>query len=292
MHHRRAARSDGTSWAALGPAALTVVSLASVLCLVLGALALTIGMTRPTTRTSTAARPWTTTTTFGWSGTTTANDIYPDGQVQSPQPVFLRLLNEITVTADVSSSGVARSGSQPLTLRATLSDDSGWSRTWALDRAVVSTDGPAHLSAPLKLDTLFDEVAWNQIATGVQNPITLTLSVDREQGNSPSARLAFSLQRLLFKPLGPLTTSNGGTVSATTHTAGAVRLAGQSVSVARLRTSGAVLIGAGLIVAAAATLADQRRRRRRRAESAPHLRVAVPGQRQTIEEDAPEAIAL
>lgn len=295
MHHRRAVRSDGTSWAARGTAVLAIVSVISLVCLVVGATALAIGATRPTTRTSTVQRPWTTSTTFGWSGTTavpTANDIYPDGRVQSPQPVFLHLLTDITVTADVTGTGVAPAGSKPLTLRATLGDGSGWSRTWALDRTTASNGSPAHLSAPLQLNNLYYEVAWNQVATGVVTPITLTLSVDSGQAATSSPQLTFSLDRLLLKPLGSLTTSTGGSVSAVSHTVGTVGLAGKSVSVESLRKSGAMLLAAGLILAVAATLTDRRRRRSLRSESVARVRFDLPAQREAIEEIEAETVSL
>jgi hypothetical protein len=289
MHHRRAVRSDGTSWAARRSVALAVLSLISIVCLVVGAMALVVGATRPATRTSTVRQPWSTSTTFGWSGTTdlpTANDIYPDGRVQSPQPVFLRLLNDITVTADVAGAGAAPTGSTPLTMRATLGDGSGWSRTWALDRTVAKDGSPAHLSAPLQLSNLYYEVAWNQVATGVVTPVTLTLSVDSGQATASSPHLTFSLDRLLLKPTGPLTTTTGGSVGVTSRTVGTVRLAGQLVSVASLRKSAAVLLTGGLILAAAATLADRRRRRGRRSEFAEPVRMDIPRQRAPIEEIA------
>jgi hypothetical protein len=277
---------------------ITCIGLASLLCLVLGATALAIGTTRPATRTTTVQRTWTNTTTFGWSGAAAASDIYPDGQVQSPQPVFLRLLSDITVTADVTASGATRAASSgPLTLRATLGDDTGWSRTWALDRSVASAGDTVHLSAPLQLGNLLMETGWNQISTGVLSPVTLTLSVDSGQAASPSAQTKFSLDRLLFKPLGPLTTSTGGSVPAATHTTAAVRLAGHSVSVAHLRTDGAVLVGVGLIVAAVAALADRRRRRSRRSRrsrtvAGASVRAGVPGQRSPQEDEAEEESSL
>jgi hypothetical protein len=295
MHHRRAVRSDGTSWAARSSAVLATVSLISLVCLVVGSIALAIGATRPTTRTSTVQRPWSTSTTFGWSGTAavaSTNDIYPDGRVQSPQPVFLRLLSDITVTADVANTGAAPAGSTPLTLRATLGDGSGWSRTWALDRTVATNGGPAHLSAPLQLNNLYYEVAWNQVATGVVTPITLTLSVDSGQAAPSSPHLAFSLDRLLLQPIGALTTRTGGTASAVTHTVGTVGLAGKSVSVESVRKSGALLLGAGVILAVAATLTDRRRRRIRRSESAATVRMELPAQREAIEEIEAETVSL
>ena len=295
MHHRRAVRSDGTSWAARSSAVLATVSLISLVCLVVGSMALAIGATRPTTDTSTVLRPWATSTTFGWSGTTTvstANDIYPDGRAQSPQPVFLRLLNDITVTADVTNAGAAPAGSKPLTLRATLGDGSGWSRTWALDRTVAGSGSPGHLSAPLQLNNLYYEVAWNQVATGVVTPITLTLTVDSGEAATSSPHLTFSLDRLLLQPLGSLTTKTGGSVSVVTHAVATVGLAGQSVSVENLRKSGAVLLGAGLILAVAATVTDRRRRRSRRPESAAAVRWDLPAQRETIEEIEAETVSL
>jgi hypothetical protein len=279
MHHR-GVRSDGTSWAAV---ALALVSVVSLVCVVLGGVALAVGETRPTTRATSVQQRSTSTTAFGWSGTAplrTANDIYPDGQVQSPQPVFLRLLTDVTVTADVATSGAAPTGSHPLTLRATLADDTGWSRTWALDRTVIVAGSSAHLSAPLRLSDLNSEIGWNQTATGVRSPVTLTLTVDSGQQDRPTARLAFSLSDLLFRPLGPLTTTTRTTLSVPARTTGVVRLAGQSVSVESLRTNGAALLGGGLIVAGAAALA--RRRSRRRAEPPAHARVTIPEQRAAL----------
>jgi hypothetical protein len=293
MHHR-GVRSDGTSWAAV---ALALVSLASLVCIVLGAVALAVGETRPTTRATSVQQHSTSTTAFGWSGTAalrTANDIYPDGQVQSPQPVFLRLLTDVTVTADVTTSGAAPTGSHPLTLRATLADDTGWSRTWALDRTVILAGGSAHLSAPLRLSDLNSEIAWNQTATGVRSPVTLTLTVDSGQVDRPTARLAFSLSDLLFRPRGPLTTTARTTVSVPARATAVVRLDGQSVSIESLRTNGAALLGGGLIVAGAAALA--RRRSRRRAEPPAHARVTIPEQRaalgRTTREPARETLPL
>lgn len=293
MHHRRAVRSDGTSWAAKSRTLLTVISLGSLLCIVVGATALAIGETRPLTRTTTAALPWTSTTTFGWFGSAAANDIYPDGRVQSPQPVFLRLLSDVTVTADVRTSGAVRSGSGPLTLRATLSDDTGWTRTWALDRAVAAGaagGGSVHLSAPLQLGVLQQETAWNQAATGVSSPVTLTLTVDSGRPEQPPAHVAFSLGQLLFKPLGPLTTTTGGSVSTHVRTAGAVRLAGKAIAVETLRKAGALLLGVGVIGAVAATLAG--RRRRRRPATPAHVRVQVPGQRAALDDVQEESLSL
>ena len=198
MHHRRGNRSDGTSWAAKGRAMLVVVGFASLLCIVFGAVALAVGETRPTTRTTSTAQAWTSTTAFGWSGTAAANDIYPDGRVQSPQPVYLRLLTDIAVTADVTDSGAVRTGSRPLTLRATLGDDTGWRRTWALDRTIPVDGSSAHLSAPLRLSDLHSETAWNQTATGVQSPVTLTLTVVSGRPDQPFARLPFSFVQLLL----------------------------------------------------------------------------------------------
>jgi hypothetical protein len=249
-------------------------------------------VSRLTTRIATAARPWTTTTTFGWSGTAAVDDVYPDGRVQSPQPVFLRLLNDVTVTADVTESGAAPAGSSPITLRATLGDASGWSRTWALDRAVISAGSPVHLSAPLNLNNLYYEMAWNQVATGAVNPITLTLTVDSGQAAIPPAHLAFSLDRLLFKPLGALTTTTRGSVASSTRTVATVRLAGKSISVDNLRKAGAILVGAGLILGAAATLTSRGRRSRRGAQPVAPPRLDIPSQRQEVEQTAPEWLSL
>jgi hypothetical protein len=96
----------------------------------------------------------------------------------------------------------------------------------------------------------------------------------------PTARLAFSLSDLLFRPRGPLTTTARTTVSVPARATAVVRLDGQSVSIESLRTNGAALLGGGLIVAGAAALA--RRRSRRRAEPPAHARVTIPEQRAAL----------
>jgi hypothetical protein len=133
-------------------------------------------------------------------------------------------------------------------------------------------------------------MAWNQTATGVSSPVTLTLTVDSGRADQPPAHLAFSLDQLLFKPLGPLTTTTRGDVPTSVRTAGVVQLAGKAVAVEKMRNAGAVLVGLGVIRVGAAVLAG--RRGRRRVGVAAAARVEIPGQRAALEDVREESLSL
>jgi signal peptidase I len=224
---------------------------------ILGALTALIAYSLPLHRTATVAQKSVTTVRFGWTGTSDNRLIYPDGRVTDPAPIFPKVVDRVTMTADVTTDGRP---ARAATLNATLSDASGWTRQWQLDSTGETSGSSLHLSQNVNLSLLLMQVAWVQSTTGVSSPATLTLSVDEKGGPPDAPALSFALSKVAVKPQGALNVTSSGTTPTRTSVPATLSISGKNFSIGRLRTLGAGAAALGLIVALAAGLLCRRTR--------------------------------
>jgi signal peptidase I len=224
----------------------------------IGSIVAIVGYARPLHRTATVSRASSTTVTFGWTGTSGNTLIYPSGRVADPAPIFPKVVDQITLTADVTAKG------RPLSsaiLTATLSDASGWTHQWQFDATADQVGPVLHLSGSVNLKLLLMQVAWVQATTGVSSPATLTLRVAQNGGAADSGpSLSFALSNATFKPQGPLTVTTAGKTATRASVPTSLTVSGHAVPVSQLRKVGAIAAALGLLVALAAGLLARRAR--------------------------------
>jgi signal peptidase I len=149
--------------------------------LVVSALGL-VAFSRPTTATIVQELPYRESGTFAYSAEAPAGVVYPDGRVDTGEPLFLRLVDrlqfwfEYRVEADSELVAGGR-----VTLIAVLSDATGWNRSIDLQQASEFEGGVATATGTLDLRRLEQLVTRLERATGVAHEsYALTLAPEVE----------------------------------------------------------------------------------------------------------------
>lgn len=210
---------------------------------------------------------------FGYGARVAPGPVYPDGQVHTGQPIFLRLARRVRVWSDYRLAAPFPhrvSGTAQMML--VLSGPSGWTRSLALSPPTRFA-GPHVLStATLDLPSLQRLLAQIQQLTGVSAGGGYTLAVQPRirvsgtLGGRPlhlayAPALDFELQALQLQPGGGSTSSNGppgggftrqpgGSVAHYVTLPNHLRVLGASIAVAPLR----VFSLTGLLLATAASV--------------------------------------
>ena len=161
---------------------------------------------RPTETETTRSAPYRESGVFGYSGDARAGVAYPDGRVDTGEPVFLRLVDELRVSFDYrveAESQVDAHGE--IGLAAVLSGAEGWKRTIALQEPTAFTGTATAAEGVLDLRRLSGLIKRVERETGVVHEsyeLTFVPQVDllghvggAELSDSYAPRLGLRLDR-------------------------------------------------------------------------------------------------
>lgn len=105
---------------------------------------------------------------FSYSAQTKPGPVYPDGTLQTGDPIFVHVVPAVTVTYDYQASGYLGSDIRGTTaLSMALSSASGWHDEVALGPPTAVTAGHARVEAPIDLASLEATLAQVRSLTGV-----------------------------------------------------------------------------------------------------------------------------
>jgi len=259
--------------------ALAACGVAAAASLLLGLLA----FTRPTTNAATVKSAYTERVSFAYRATAAAGPVYPGGVVRTGDPVFLRLVDRVRVTAGYRFTATAPhrvGGTMEVLVR--ISSPTGWTRSLPLaaparfagDRARrrVTLDLPRLRSLIERVETLTGTSAGGDYTLAVVPRVRLTGTLAGQPLSSEYApSLSFQLSALQLRPGGApatsssddqqdgLTPSRRGTVATTATAANTLGIGGLALPVTTARW----IALAGLLLAAATALLARVRQRRR-----------------------------
>jgi signal peptidase I len=133
----------------------------------------------PRTETTTAAQPYRQTATIGYSGNAPRDAVYPDGHLDSGDPIFTRLINQFTVDVHstfVMSPAIPRALHETSQVIADMSSDTGWHRDLVLAPSRTFPGDTAHATATLDLRVLHRIEQAFSAETGLATPdVTLQI---------------------------------------------------------------------------------------------------------------------
>jgi signal peptidase I len=238
-------------------------------CAVLGATA----YTRPTTTTAPTEIDYTQAGEFSYSATAPAGPVYPSGQVNTGDPVYLRLVPALDIEfAYTFSSSSTRAAAGTIALAAEVADGTGWTHRVQLRRPTAFDGERAKVTGRLAVADLQALLARVHAATGVQGGTpTITvlpdIRVDATFAGGPASdrfhpRMQFQLDPLQLRLPASPATSDGtpaddvlrphseGTITQPGLAPARLELMGRSVTVTDARR-----VGLGALPAALATLA-------------------------------------
>lgn len=224
--------------------ALLVVSVTgAVLFAALGVFALL----QPSGGSSGASTPYTQQLSFGYQGPAKPGSVYPSGTVTTGDPVYLQLVHQLTVTATYRFTSAAPAQLHgTLRIRGTLSNSSGWSRSfWLGPPAQFTGDhglGTAHVDLS-RLEALTARVI-SQIGAAGGGDFTLAIVPQvRLAGTLAGAPLATTYSAPLDLALGPAAVVSGTSAITTSSSSGSSTGAGSSQP-GLVRTSPGSLVSA------------------------------------------------
>lgn len=225
------------------------VGAAAAACLTLGAFALS----HPTTKTVGHDVAYTQQATFGYHATAPRGPVYPDGQVNTGDPIFLALVHRISIKAADHFRGPGATGvrgTEQLVLK--VSGSTGWSRSIPLTR-VRHFKGPnSAIATTLDLDAVQALLLQVGKQTGLAGTAGYTLAVTLnahvratvkgqpvDQDYSPG--LSFSLQPLQLQAgAAGAVSAKKGTITSAAVVPNPLHLLGQNLSYATLTWLGLV----------------------------------------------------
>ncbi|BEP16490.1 hypothetical protein acdb102_48010 [Acidothermaceae bacterium B102] len=230
-----------------------VAGAAAVLCGVAAGYLCTVPATRTVTNTVTVTH----TPALTYVGPARRGTTYPDGQVHTGQPVYLRLAHRLTlgvldhVTASTSLGATATTAA----LRVTLAVPGGWSSVLTAAPSASVDTGPADVSVDLdlvaqRLQALSTETGVGQsgaTVTLLAHLVTTTTVGGRPVVSSGDTTYSFTLDATELRPLSAATAplSSGGPVQLPVSTT-SVKVAALSAS--RLSLAGLhVTLGSPLL---------------------------------------------
>jgi signal peptidase I len=182
--------------------ALVVSGAAFLAAAALGLLA----FSRPTETKTTRSFPYRESGSFGYSGEATAGVAYPDGRVDTSEPVFLRLVDDMRVSFDyrVQAESELDANGQ-IGLVAVLAGAEGWKRVIELQRPTAFTGSASSAEGVLDLRRLSALIKRVERETGVAHEsydLTVIAQVDlrgrvggAEVSDSYAPRLGLRLDR-------------------------------------------------------------------------------------------------
>jgi len=168
---RKRARDRSSARPSVGHAAVTVL-VAGTLATGGAVLAAVAIWRAPRTVMGTASQPYRERAAIGYSGAVPRGAVYPDGRLQTGDPVFTRMVRNIKIDLDFALTGPTirdrvRTTSE---LIADFSSDTGWHRTLVLSptRALIGRHGHASASLDLAALRLIQQAFTNE--TGLSTP--------------------------------------------------------------------------------------------------------------------------
>jgi signal peptidase I len=200
---------------------LTAFAVGAAVCAVLCIFA----FVRPAAGTTTVTNPYTQELSFGYHGPARGGSVYPAGTVSTGQPVYPQLVNDLTITARYRlTTAAANRVHGTIRIRGTMSNDSGWSRSFWLGPLTRFSGDRGRAAARLDLPRL--QALANRVSTQIGTPAGgFTLAVAPEvklagevgahqisAGFSPALDLALGSTELLPGASGPSSgTATGST---------------------------------------------------------------------------------
>lgn len=251
--------------------ALTAVA-AGVLAILLAVVA----FTRPTTEPGQLS--YTHRGQFTYSADAPSGVVYPDGEVSTGDPVFLRLVDTVDVAFAYSLDGpVDRIEEATGQLWVDLAHTSGWSTRLPLSRQETADGGELVLNGTLDVPQLQRTLQRIADQTGIASgsaTLTLTAEVDvrgavggRPVSEPFVARLDLQLDEARLTPQveepdadRELTVSEDASVTVPGLEPARLEIAGQGMEVGTARVSAVALFGAALLTLAVAAVGAVRRR--------------------------------
>ncbi len=239
---------------------------------------------------------------FGYAASAPAGPVYPDGSVNTGNPIFLNLVHQVRVQVDYRLTTAAPhtlGGTEDVLVR--LTGPGGWTRVTQITPAVHFTGDQA--SAAVTLGLTYIQSLFAQVARLTGAPATAGYSISvvpqfriggtlagRPLSTSYDPVLSFQLNDVQLLPgVGPsapgntptgLTSSQNGSVTRGATTANTISVLGRTVEIATLRW---LSLFGFLVAGASALLMLQLKRREPFAETARiqsrygHLIVSIVG---------------
>lgn len=257
----------------------TQVGATGAVLVIVGAVLAVAAWTRPVTEPGTV--DYTHGGEFSYEADVPAGPVYPDGRIQTGDPVFLRLGDRLDVAFDWEFD----SDPAPAELRgsgqlvAVVRDGSGWTTSLPLAQEVEWSGTQARLAGELDLGEVARVAARVAEATGVSSSSrTVTLMADIalegtldgaafSAGAAPS--MSLSVDELRAQPSSPADGEGAGGLFAASETGSVMvpgretatlSVAGRSLPVAIVRPVSLALVALGMVLAAAAAFLAVRTR--------------------------------
>lgn len=259
-----------------------------VLALLLAVAAFTSPVTAP------GEVPFTHRGTFTYAADAPRGAVYPDGQVSTGDPVFLRLVDRVDVAFDYGVQGPEAAVEPSGQLWVEVSDGSGWSTRVPLGEPQVGEAGTLHLAGTLDIPRLRRTLADVQEETGVGGGVgTLSVTAEIDVAGSvagaavsghfaPELPLELGEHRLTTEPAattgggepgaadgsrgggaaaahGGIVRTEPGTVTVPGAEPARLEFAGRGLDVAAARSVAVVAFGAALLAVVVAAVAAGRR---------------------------------
>jgi hypothetical protein len=170
-------------------------------------------------------------------------------------------VDTLQVTAHLSTTAKPAARPTLIILDATLSDSSGWERSWQLGTGPVDAAGSATVRGTLSLHRLLAEVAGVHLVSGASGGAMLTLTEhDAAPGSLPVvAALPFTLDPVTMHPQKQLATTTSGSTSAAKPAPTVLDVLGHPVAVRTLRRTAPIMLLIGLGISGWAAWSRRRR---------------------------------
>lgn len=209
-----------------------------------------VAFMHPMTSVVTRDLPFDETATFTYTGSApSGSGAYDSDHVKAGQPVFLNLVSQLEVGVDYRASSTTPLDAEgDITLSATVSDSSGWSRPLdvATSSRLVGEHGSAH--ATIDLPSLRAAIATVQMATGIVRDrylVNIEAVVSRSIAHAGTktegvftSKLEFNLderEMYLADTRSALTSSAGGLLSIASTRPRSLALLGRDIPVPSVR---------------------------------------------------------
>ena len=257
---RHASRSSRPASLAVLPAQLRVAAALTAATAVVGTVLAALAWAGPVQTAVSGQQPSGRSMVFSYTATVPASAAYDTTTVTSPDPIFRKLTNTITVRYAYTG------GPGTLRLDADLSTPAGWRSTMAITpRTAFTTDGYQG-SARLNLDTLDARAQAAAAATGIpatQVDVAIVATVSTPGAGDFTPRLQLALTPLQLTLAGDgkgLTVADAVTVPHTTGTPRTLPVLGHQLGVSTARTLGAALLLVAVFAAAVLLVVARRLR--------------------------------
>lgn len=246
---RHASRSSRPASLAVLPPQLRVAAAVTAATAVLGAVLAVLAWAGPVQTPVSVQQPTGRSMAFSYTAIVPASAAYDTTTVTSPDPIFRKLTN--TITLRYAYTG----GPGSVSLDAVLSTPTGWHSTIAITPPATFTTDHYRGSAQLNLDTLEARAHAAAAATGIPTSevdVAITATVTTTEGGfSPALHLTLTpLQLTLAGDAKGLTQADPTTVTRTTWTPRTLPVLGHHIDVTTARGIAAALLVAAVFAAA------------------------------------------